>query len=151
MFNNVIFKGNLVNDTKIMPNQNGGISAFNKIGVYNGKDKNGENRPSMFFDIVAFGRNAEQLRDMGSKGAPVIVSGRLEEEASVSQTNGQTYINKRIVCDSVSVCVKPVQQPQYQPQVQPVTPQQTGYAVQQPQYNVQAGYQAPVQQAASPW
>lgn len=147
--NFVIFNGNLVNDTKIVPNQQGGISAFNKIGVYNGKDKNGEQRPSMFFDIVAFGRNAEKLRDMGKRGTPVVVSGRLEEEASTSQTTGQTYINKRIVCDNVNICVKPVAQAPVQ-QV-PVQPQQTGYAAPQPQYNVQAGYQAPVQQAASPW
>ena len=150
--NFVIFNGNLVNDTKIVPNQQGGISAFNKIGVYNGKDKNGENRPSMFFDIVAFGRNAEKLRDMGKRGTPVSVSGRLEEEASTSQTTGQTYINKRIVCDNVNICVKPATQaPVQQVPVQPVAPQQTGYAAPQPQYNVQAGYQAPVQQAASPW
>lgn len=141
MFNHVIFKGNLVNDTKTMNNQNGGISAFNKIGVYNGKNKNGEQRQSMFFDIVAFSRSAEQLRDMGTKGTPVIVSGRLEEETTVSQTNGQTYVNKRIVCDSVSICVKPiqqasVQQPQYQ---------QPNYAAPQP------AYQASVQTAASPW
>lgn len=143
--NFVIFNGNLVNDTKIVPNQQGGISAFNKIGVYNGKDKNGEQRPSMFFDIVAFGRNAEKLRDMGAKGTPVSVSGRLEEEASTSQTTGQTYINKRIVCDNVNICVKPVQQAPVQ-QVQPqYAPQQTGYAAPQPQY------QAPVQQAVSPW
>lgn len=138
--NHVIFKGNLVNDTKIMNNQNGGISAFNKIGVYNGKNKNGEQRQSMFFDIVAFSKSAEQLRDMGTKGTPVIVSGRLEEETSVSQTNGQTYVNKRIVCDNVSICVKPIQQTQgQQPQYTP------GYAAPQP------AYQAPVQNAASPW
>lgn len=141
MFNHVIFKGNLVNDTKIMNNQNGGISAFNKIGVYNGKNKNGEQRQSMFFDIVAFSKSAEQLRDMGTKGTPVIVSGRLEEETSVSQTNGQTYVNKRIVCDNVSICVKPIQQTQgQQPQYQ-----QPNYAAPQP------AYQAPVQNAASPW
>lgn len=138
--NHVIFKGNLVNDTKIMNNQNGGISAFNKIGVYNGKNKNGEQRQSMFFDIVAFSKSAEQLRDMGTKGTPVIVSGRLEEETSVSQTNGQTYVNKRIVCDNVSICVKPIQQTQgQQPQYAP------GYAA------PQSAYQAPVQNAASPW
>lgn len=139
--NHVIFKGNLVNDTKIMNNQNGGISAFNKIGVYNGKNKNGEQRQSMFFDIVAFSRSAEQLRDMGTKGTPVIVSGRLEEETSVSQTNGQTYVNKRIICDNVSICVKPIQQTSgQQPQYQ-----QPNYAAPQP------AYQAPVQNAASPW
>lgn len=139
--NHVIFKGNLVNDTKTMNNQNGGISAFNKIGVYNGKNKNGEQRQSMFFDIVAFSRSAEQLRDMGTKGTPVIVSGRLEEETTVSQTNGQTYVNKRIVCDNVSICVKPIQQTSgQQPQYQ-----QPNYAAPHP------AYQAPVQNAASPW
>ena len=148
MFNYVIFRGNLVNDTKVMQNQNGGISAFNKIGVYNGKDKNGEQRPSMFFDIVAFGRSAEQLRDMGAKGTPVIVSGRLEEEASVSQTNGQTYINKRIVCDNVNICIKPLQQAQVQ--AQPQQPTYTAPVQAQPAYT-QPQYQAPVQNAASPW
>lgn len=139
--NHVIFKGNLVNDTKTMNNQNGGISAFNKIGVYNGKNKNGEQRQSMFFDIVAFNRSAEQLRDMGTKGTPVIVSGRLEEETTVSQTNGQTYVNKRIVCDNVSICVKPIQQTSgQQPQYQ-----QPNYAAPHP------AYQAAVQTAASPW
>ena len=128
--NYVIFKGNLVNDTKIMNNQNGGISAFNKIGVYNVKDKNGEQRPSMFFDIVAFGRNAEQLRDLTQKGTPIVVSGRLEEDTTVSQTNGQTYVNKRVVCDNVSVCVRPQQNNNYAAQPQ---------------------YQAPAQNAASPW
>lgn len=141
MFNHVIFKGNLVNDTKTMNNQNGGISAFNKIGVYNGKNKNGEQRQSMFFDIVAFSKSAEQLRDMGTKGTPVIVSGRLEEETTVSQTNGQTYVNKRIVCDNVSICVKPIQQTSgQQPQYQ-----QPNYAAPHP------AYQAAVQTAASPW
>lgn len=140
MFNHVIFKGNLVDNVKTSQNAQGNLSAFGKIGVYNGKDKNGEQRPSMFFDIVAFSRSAEQLRDMGTKGTPVIVSGRLEEETSISQTNGQTYVNKRIVCDNVSICVKPIQQTQgQQPQYTP------GYAAPQP------AYPASVHTVASPW
>lgn len=131
MFNHVIFKGNLVDNVKTSQNAQGNLSAFGKIGVYNGKDKNGEQRQSMFFDIVAFGRNAEQLRDLTQKGTPIVVSGRLEEDTTVSQTNGKTYVNKRIVCDNVGVCVKP-------------QPQQNNYAA-QPQY------QAPVQNVASPW
>ena len=130
MFNHVIFKGNLVDNVKTSQNAQGNLSAFGKIGVYNGKNKNGEQRQSMFFDIVAFGRNAEQLRDLTQKGTPIVVSGRLEEDTTVSQTNGQTYVNKRIVCDSVTVCVKPQQNNNYAAQPQ---------------------YQAPVQNAASPW
>jgi single-stranded DNA-binding protein len=136
--NHVIFKGNLVDNVKTAQTAQGNLSAFGKIGVYNGKDKNGEQRQSMFFDIVAFGRNAEQLRDLTQKGTPIVVSGRLEEDTTVSQSNGQTYVNKRVVCDNVSACVRPqqnVQQAQYT----------AGYAAPQP------AYQAPVQNAASPW
>lgn len=140
MFNHVIFKGNLVDNVKTSQNAQGNLSAFGKIGVYNGKDKNGEQRQSMFFDIVAFGKNAEQLRDLAQKGTPIVVSGRLEEDTTVSQTNGKTYVNKRIVCDNVSVCVKPIQQTQgQQPQYTP------GYAAPQP------AYPTSVQTAASPW
>lgn len=143
--NHVIFRGNLTDDVKVITNQQGQISAFGKIGVYNGKDKAGQPRNAMFFDIVAFGRNAEQLRDLATKGTPIDVSGRLEEDTTVSQTNGQTYVNKRIVCDNISVCVKPIQQaPVQQAPVQPVA-QQTTYAAPQPQY------QQPVQDVQVPW
>ena len=94
--NFISLKGNLVDAVKLMTNQNGNLTAFGKIGVYNGKDKEGNQRDSMFFDIVVSGRDAEILRDNTTKGTPIIVSGRLEEDKSVSQTNGQTYINKRI-------------------------------------------------------
>ena len=77
-------------------------------------------KDSMFFDLVVFGRDAEILRDNTSKGSPILVSGRLEEETTISQTNGQTYVNKRIVCDSVNLLVKPAVQ---QTQAQVVQPQ----------------------------
>ena len=156
--NFISLKGNLVDAVKLMTNQNGNLTAFGKIGVYNGKDKDGNQRDSMFFDIVVSGRDAEILRDNTTKGTPIIVSGRLEEDKSVSQTNGQTYINKRIICSSATPCVKPVvqeAQPQYQQApVQPVYTQpmqqapvqQYAQPVQQMQYNTNS-----VQQPGSPW
>ena len=95
--NKIIVNGNLVDNIKVMTSNDGKLSAFGKIGVYNGKAKDGSQRPSMFFDLVVFGRDAEILRDNTSKGSPILVSGRLEEETTISQTNGQTYVNKRIV------------------------------------------------------
>lgn len=112
MFNQIILQGNLVDNVRVSNNQNGGISAFGKIGVYNGKTKEGTPRESMFFDIVVFNKDAEMLRDYATKGTPIIVMGRLEEDKSVSQTNGQTYINKRIVCTSAKPLVKPTQSQQ---------------------------------------
>ena len=142
--NFISLKGNLVDAVKLMTNQNGNLTAFGKIGVYNGKDKEGNQRDSMFFDIVVSGRDAEILRDNTTKGSPIIVSGRLEEDKSVSQTNGQTYINKRIICSSATPCIKPVAQ-QAQPQYQQAPVQQ--YQAVAPQQ----GYTQPVQQPGSPW
>lgn len=147
--NRITINGNLVDNVKVMTNNDGKLYAFGKIRVYNDKAKDGSQRPSMFFDLVVFGRDAEILRDNTSKGSPILVSGRLEEETTISQTNGQTYVNKRIVCDSVNLLVKPaVQQTQAQV-VQPQTqyPTQTQYTqpVQQTPYT-QPQYAQPMQQ-----
>lgn len=117
MFNQVIFNGNLVDNVKTSTNQQGNLTAFGKIGVYNGKNQDGTPRESMFFDIVVFGKDAEILRDNTQKGTPIVVIGRLEKDKTVSQTNGQTYVNERIVCTSARPLFKPVTQ---QPPVQQV-------------------------------
>lgn len=153
--NHIVISGHLTDKVRVNYTQDGKISAFGKIGVYNGKTKDGQQRDSMFFDLVMFGRNAELVRDNTDKGSLIIASGRLEEDTSVSQKNGQTYVNKRIVCDNVNVGIKPVQANQApQVPVQPTAPQQyqqsMGYDQQPVQY-AQPQYQAPVQQPGSPW
>lgn len=92
--NNVIFSGNLVNEMN-SGEKDGKVYAFNKIGVYNGKDRNGNQRDSMFFDFICFGKDAELLLALAKKGDAVTVMGRLEEDKS--EKDGKTYINKRIV------------------------------------------------------
>lgn len=105
MNTNVLFVGNLVGDVKTNTNEQGKKYAFGKIGVYNGKNRQGEKRESMFFDFVVFGRDAEDLEVTGTKGTPIIVSGSLEEDKSVAQ-DGKTYINKRVVCNLAKALVK---------------------------------------------
>ena len=157
MINTICIEGNLVDVVRVQPNSNGGLTAFGKIGVYNGKDKEGNKRESMFFDLIVSGRDAELLRDNAGKGTPVVVCGRLEEDKSVSQTNGQTYINKRIICTSAKPLVKPiVQEPaqQYQQvpvQQVPVQPMYNQPVQQYQQVAPQQGYTQPVQQPGSPW
>lgn len=135
MFNQVIFNGNLVDNVRESVNQQGKLTVFGKIGVYNGKNQDGTQRESMFFDIVVFGRDAEILRDNTQKGSPVVVIGRLEKDKTVSQTNGQTYVNERIVCTSAKPLLKPVTQQVQQPQYTQgyAAPQQAQYA--QPAYD----------------
>lgn len=103
--NNVQFLGNLVDDVKTNTNGDGKLYAYGKVGVYNGKDKSGDNRDSMFFDFVVFGRDAEALQTTGKKGQPIIITGRLEEDKTVSQ-DGKTYINKRVVCTNAKAIIK---------------------------------------------
>lgn len=139
MANFICVNGNLVDNVRVSVNPTTQkLAAFGKIGVYNGKTKDGQQRPSMFFDIVVFGRDAEILRDNTTKGDAILVSGRLEEDTTVSQTNGQTYVNKRIVCDSVTLIRKPaVQQVQaqtVQPQVQPTYAQPQAQVVNPSEY-----------------
>lgn len=98
-----VFSGNLVNDIQT-GDRDGKIYAYDKIGVYNGKDKEGNQRESMFFDFVCFGRDAELLRDMAKKGDPVTVTGRLEIEKS--EKDGKIYENKRVVCTNVTLNVR---------------------------------------------
>ena len=100
MINNVIFTGNLVNDMQ-SNTKDGKIYAYNKIGVYNGKTRNGDPRQSMFFDFVVFGRDAELLIEMAHKGDQITVMGRLEEDTS--EKDGRTYVNKRVVCSNVTL------------------------------------------------
>lgn len=139
MINQIVISGNLTDNVRESVNQQGNLTVFGKIGVYNGKNQDGTQRESMFFDIVIFGKDAEIIKDNTEKGSPIVVVGRLEEDKTVSQTNGQTYINRRIVCTSARPLLKPAVQ---QAPVQQVytQPQQTNYGVQQPQYNVQAQY-----------
>lgn len=103
MFNVILMSGNLVNEVATN-GSNGKIYAYGKIGVYNGKDKQGNQRDSMFFDFVCFGRDAELLRDMAKKGDPVTLVGRLEEDRN--EKDGRLYINKRIVCTNVALNVR---------------------------------------------
>ena len=101
--NNLTVTGNLVND--IATNEKDGkLYAYDKIGVYNGKDKDGKQRDSMFFDFVVFGRDAELLKDMAKKGDQVTISGRLEEDKS--ERDGKVYINKRVICSNVTLNVR---------------------------------------------
>ena len=94
MFNQIIVQGNLTDNVRITNNQNGGITAFGKIGVYNGKDKDGNQKESMFFDVVIFGRDAEIIRDNTDKGSPIAVMGRLEEDRKARfETTEESSLN----------------------------------------------------------
>ena len=57
MFNHIIIQGHLTADPVYRPAENGKRSSiWGKIGVYQGKDNNGNDLPSLFMEFTAFGR-----------------------------------------------------------------------------------------------
>lgn len=132
--NFVIMTGTLLQDPERRLSQDGKAYATGRIGVYQGKEQDGSYKPSIIFDFSCFGFDVDIVL-AASKGDQITVAGRLQESTNVSQTNGQTYVNKRIVANYVTRNIKS-QATQTQPaQTQNVTPYNMPSAQAQPVYN----------------
>lgn len=162
MINNLIIQGHLTADPVYRPGQNGGKSScWGKIGVYQGKDQQGNDLDSMFIEFTCFGSEADTLGQVAHKGDLIVATGRFSETTSVGN-DGKTYVNKKVV-GNAKMCYKnqntqqaPGQvapqavqyqqaQPMYQQPQQPAYGQATPYT--QPQYQ-----QAPIQNSQqNPW
>lgn len=142
MINHIEIEGHLTDEPVYRPGENGKKSSiWGKIGVYQGKDSQGNDLPSMFIEFTAFGRDADTLAQVAHKGDLIVAMGRFSEVQSTGQ-NGQVYTNKRIV-GNAKKCYKVqqntagyVQQPQYA-QTQPgnITTAQYQAQPQQPAYS----------------
>lgn len=144
MFNNLIIQGHLTADPVYRAGQNGGKSScWGKLGVYQGKDQQGNDLDSMFIEFTCFGSEADTLSQCAHKGDLIVASGRFTETKSVGN-DGKEYINKRVV-GNARMCYKmATQQNATQPQYAQQPVQQYAQPVQQPQYQ-----QAPNQM--NPW
>lgn len=142
MFNNLIIQGHLTADPVYREGQNGGKSScWGKLGVYQGKDQNGNDLDSMFIEFTCFGSEADALSQAAHKGDLIVASGRFTETKSVGN-DGREYMNKRVV-GNARMCYKVSAQAttQYQAPVAQQMPQQapTNYA------------QAPQNANMNPW
>ena len=120
MFNNLIIQGHLTADPVYRQGQNGGKSScWGKLGVYQGKDQQGNDLDSMFIEFTCFGAEADTLAAVAHKGDLIVASGRFTETKSVGQ-DGREYLNKKVV-GNAKMCYKnpasgqqaPVQPTQY--------------------------------------
>lgn len=62
-------------------------------------------RKTLFFPVEAWGKTAENLGKLGTKGRQLCVVGRLEERAYTNQA-GKTYINEIFVIEKFQVTSK---------------------------------------------
>lgn len=114
MFNHIIIQGHLTADPVYRQGENGKRSSiWGKLGVYQGKDNNGNDLPSMFIEFTAFGVEADTLAQYAHKGDLIVASGRFSEVQSQGQ-NGQVYTNKRVV-GNARMCYKLPSQNRQQP------------------------------------
>ena len=79
-YNKVILMGNLTRDPELRYTPNGTAVATLSLAVNRRYKVNDETREETdFFDIVVFGKQAENCSEYLQKGRPVLVDGRLQQ------------------------------------------------------------------------
>ncbi len=104
-FNRVILMGNLTRDPELRYNPNGTPVANLSIAV-NRKYKQGDEwkEEVSYFDIVVFGKQAENCGQYLSKGQSVLVDGRLQQRRWESE--GQKRSKVEVVAENITFMPK---------------------------------------------
>jgi single-strand DNA-binding protein len=100
-FNKVILIGNLTKDPTVATLDSGSTKGTMRLAVTERYTTQGqEHKDTCFIDVVAWNRLAEVCRDHLSKGAPILVEGKLrysEWEADGEKRSRHTITASRIV------------------------------------------------------
>ena len=105
MMNFIMQTGHLVDKPVYRQAQNGGKSSiWGKIGVYQGKDQNGNDLDTLFMEFTAFGNEADTLAAVANKGDLIVASGRYSVVKSISN-DGREFTNHKIV-GNAKMCYK---------------------------------------------
>jgi single-strand DNA-binding protein len=101
-FNRVILVGNLTRDPELRYISSG--TAVSEIGLaVNDRVKRGDQwvDETTFVDITMWGRTAEVANEYLSKGAPVLIEGRLKLDSW--EKDGQKRSKLRVVCEKMQM------------------------------------------------
>ncbi len=100
-FNKVILMGNLTRDPEVRWTPNGAAVANFAIAINRRYKQGSETKDEVtYVDIVVFGKQAETTRDYLSKGAGVIIDGRLSQRRWEA-ADGQKRSKYEVVAQSV--------------------------------------------------
>ena len=89
--NKVILIGILVQDIELRTTEKGTAVVRNKIAINNGKDENGNERPTDFLLFYAFNKVAENLSKFCEKGSKIAIEGRLKNRSWDKQDGTKAY------------------------------------------------------------
>lgn len=95
--NKVILLGRLTKEVELKQNDNYTVAVFS-LAVDRKYVKQGEERKTDFFNVVAYGKNAEFVNKYFSKGQLVIVSGRMENR-TWSDKDGNNRLSTEVICE----------------------------------------------------
>lgn len=113
--NKLEFMGRLTNDVEARyTTDNKMVASFN-IAVNRSYVKQGEERKADFFNIVAFGKQAEFIQKYFSKGQMIALVGRLQNNNYVKE--GKTVYQNQIIAEEVFFAgdSKKKEEPQFEP------------------------------------
>jgi len=96
--NRVIFTGNLCKDADVRYTQEGKPVCDMRFAVR--EIFKPENRPTLFLDIVLWGKRAESLSPYLKKGKGILVEGRLDVSKR-NADNGKTYTNVKVFANRI--------------------------------------------------
>lgn len=82
-FNKVILMGNLTRDVEVRTTQSGqSVASFSLAVTRSWRDQNGQQQDqTSFINCVAWGKPGEIIAQYVQKGAPLLVSGRLDQRS----------------------------------------------------------------------
>jgi len=103
MFNKVILMGRLTRDPEMRTTQSGTAVCKFSIAVDRRFARQGEERQADFFNITAFGQTGEFVSRWFSKGRPILVDGRIEND-NYTDNNGVKHYSMNIIAENVSFC-----------------------------------------------
>ena len=100
MLNKVLLIGNLTADPReLRTTQGGAVVGEFRIAV---NDPVRRDAPPLFIDVTVWNKTAENCHRYLSKGRPVLVEGRLEEDSWTDKESGQPRSKMRVVANQVT-------------------------------------------------
>jgi len=103
MYNRVILMGRLTKDPELRTTQGGVVMCRITIAVDRNFVKQGEERQADFLDVVCWRQTAEFVSKYFTKGRPIHIEGRIQNDNYTDQNGNKVYRNT-IVADSVAFC-----------------------------------------------
>lgn len=113
--NKVIFMGRLVAAPEFSQTQGGKSVCKFRIAVDRAYSKDGQEKQSDFFQLVSFGKTAEFVNRFFTKGKPILVEGRIQNN-NYTDNDGVQHYQDQIIADNVSFTLNDPTRQQNQPQ-----------------------------------